>query len=140
MRSGRRPSPEGTRMLFAGTITQMLCLVDGPKEGRHDKTRLKTRQENKGRGRENKAAVLCLVGRPRTTQETHMSGRHVSQAGSPQSMTETRPTPRLRPLAGRKHARSCPEGHRRYIASSGGHAKLSTPSPFSVGNSFQPET
>ena len=29
MRSGRRPSPEGTRLLFAVTISPMICPVDG---------------------------------------------------------------------------------------------------------------
>ena len=48
MRSGRRPSPEGTRSLFAGTISPVIYPVDGPTEGRHDKTRRKTRQETKG--------------------------------------------------------------------------------------------
>ena len=36
MRSGRRPSPGGTKLLFAGTISPMIC-----PEGRHDKTRRK---------------------------------------------------------------------------------------------------
>ena len=45
MRAGRRPSPEGTRLLFAGTISPMICLGDGPTEGGHDKT--SGRQENK---------------------------------------------------------------------------------------------
>ena len=49
MRSGRRPSPEGTRLLFAGAIvlSPMICQDDGPTESRHDKTRWKTRQEKK---------------------------------------------------------------------------------------------
>ena len=41
IRAGRRPSPEGTRLLFAGTISPMICPDDGPTEGRHDKTRRK---------------------------------------------------------------------------------------------------
>ena len=44
MRSGCRPSPEGTRLLFAGTIGLMICLGDVPTEGRHDKTRRKARK------------------------------------------------------------------------------------------------
>ena len=47
MRSWRRPSPEGTRLLLAGTISPVMCSVDGPTEGRHDKTRRKTRKEKK---------------------------------------------------------------------------------------------
>ena len=46
MRTGRRPSPEGTRLLSAGTISPTLCLGDGPTEGRHDKTRRKKRKKN----------------------------------------------------------------------------------------------
>ena len=38
MRSGRRPSPEGSRLLFAGTVSSMLCPGDRPTQG-HDKTR-----------------------------------------------------------------------------------------------------
>ena len=48
IRSGRRPISEGTRLLFAGTISPMMCPVDGPTEGRHEKTRRKTRQHKKG--------------------------------------------------------------------------------------------
>ena len=43
MRSGRRPIPEGTRLLFAGTINLMICPGDVPTEGRH-KTRRKARK------------------------------------------------------------------------------------------------
>ena len=39
MRAGRRPSPEGTRLLFAGTVSPMISLGDGPTERRHDKSR-----------------------------------------------------------------------------------------------------
>ena len=39
MRWGRRPSPEGTRLLLAGTISPMTCPGDGPTEAQHDKTR-----------------------------------------------------------------------------------------------------
>ena len=46
MHSGRRPSPEETKLLLAGTISSMICPGDRPTEGRHDKTRRKTRQEN----------------------------------------------------------------------------------------------
>ena len=45
MRSGRRPGLEGTRSLFAGTISHVICPGDGPTEGCHDKTRRKTSQE-----------------------------------------------------------------------------------------------
>ena len=37
MRAGRRPSPGGTKLLFAGTISPMICPVDGSTEGRHEK-------------------------------------------------------------------------------------------------------
>ena len=37
MWSGRRPSPEGTRLLFVGTLSPITCSVDGPTEGRHQK-------------------------------------------------------------------------------------------------------
>ena len=49
IRSGRRPSPEGTRLLFAGPISpiNMICPVDGPTVGRHEKTRRTTRQAQK---------------------------------------------------------------------------------------------
>ena len=30
MRSGRRPNPEGTRLLFAGTISPRMISADGP--------------------------------------------------------------------------------------------------------------
>ena len=45
MRAGRRPNLEGTRLLFAGTISRTICLGDGPTEGRHDKTRRKARKK-----------------------------------------------------------------------------------------------
>ena len=32
IRGGRRQSPERTRLLFAGTISPMVCLGDGPLE------------------------------------------------------------------------------------------------------------
>ena len=44
MLAERRPSPEGTRSLFAGTISRTICVGDGPTEGRHDKTRRKARK------------------------------------------------------------------------------------------------
>ena len=47
MRSGRRPSPERTGLLFADTISPMICPGDGPTEGRHVKTRRKTGKEKK---------------------------------------------------------------------------------------------
>ena len=53
MRSGRRPSPEGTRFLFAGMVSPMIREVDGPTERQHDKTRRKTRKEE-GRDRAKK--------------------------------------------------------------------------------------
>ena len=45
MLAERRPSPEGTRSLFAGTISRTICVGDGPTEGRHDKTRRKARKK-----------------------------------------------------------------------------------------------
>ena len=44
IRAGRRPSPEGTRLLFSGTISPTICLGDGPTEKRHNKTRHKARK------------------------------------------------------------------------------------------------
>ena len=87
MRAGRRPSPEGTRLLFAGTISPTICLGDGPTEGRHDKTRRKARKrkekkneetkrkekkrrEQRHRARKTKQAFLCPAGGARTTQMT----------------------------------------------------------------------
>ena len=44
--SGRRPSPEGTKLAFAGTISPpTMCPLDAPTEGRHDEAKRKTRQE-----------------------------------------------------------------------------------------------
>ena len=37
-------SPGGKRLLFAGGISPMICLGDGPTEGRHDKTRRRARK------------------------------------------------------------------------------------------------
>ena len=39
MRSGRRPSPELTRLLFVGMIKPMICPANGPTEGWHKKIR-----------------------------------------------------------------------------------------------------
>ena len=36
-----------TRLLFAGTISPVICPDDGPTQGRHKKTRRETRQEKK---------------------------------------------------------------------------------------------
>ena len=47
MRSGRRPSPEGARLLFAGPTSTMICPADGPTEGRYKKTRRDTRREER---------------------------------------------------------------------------------------------
>ena len=58
MHSGRWPSPEGTRLLFAGTISPVVCPGDGPTEGRHDETRRKTRQQNKGKEKK-RAETQC---------------------------------------------------------------------------------
>ena len=75
MRSGRRPSPEGTRLLFAGTISPMMYLSGGPTEGRYDTTRRKARKKKKKieqqhRARKTKEAFPRLAGGARTTQET----------------------------------------------------------------------
>ena len=51
LESGRRPSPEGTKLLFAGAISPMMHPGDGATEGRHDKIRRETRQDKKERGR-----------------------------------------------------------------------------------------
>ena len=45
MRSGRRSSPEGTRLLFAGTISPMTYPYDRLTEGRQYKTTRNTGQE-----------------------------------------------------------------------------------------------
>ena len=68
MRSGRRPSPEGTRWLFAGTINPMMCSVDGPTEGKYEK-KTDGRQEKRAGTQSSKAkrAVLCPAGGSRTT-------------------------------------------------------------------------
>ena len=52
MRSGHRPNPEWTRLLFACTISPMICPGDGPTSGRQDKARQKTRQEKKTKKQE----------------------------------------------------------------------------------------
>ena len=72
MRSGRRPSPEGPRIMLAGTITPMICPVYGPTGGR---PRQKTRQENKRKRAETyraktRSAFLCPADGPRRTQKT----------------------------------------------------------------------
>ena len=54
MRAGRRPRPEGTRLLFAGTIGSTICLDDGPTEARQDKTRRKARKIKKKKERKEK--------------------------------------------------------------------------------------
>ena len=98
MRTGRRPSPEGTRLLFAGTISPTICLGDGPTEGRHDKTRRKARKrkekkneetkrkekkrrEQRHRARKTKQAFLCPAGGARTTQETRGKAEIKGQKG-----------------------------------------------------------
>ena len=78
MRSGLWPSPEGSRLLFAGTISPMICPGDGPKsvdttrpDGRLNK---KKKYTKRGRYRHThniiKPALPCPAGRPRTTLET----------------------------------------------------------------------
>ena len=57
MRAGRRPSPEGTRLLFAGTISPMICLGDGPTEGRHDQTRRKAGKEKEKKKKREETAT-----------------------------------------------------------------------------------
>ena len=47
--TGRRPILEGTRVMFAGTISPMTYLGDVPTEVRHDKTRRKARKKEKKR-------------------------------------------------------------------------------------------
>ena len=47
MRAGRRPSPEGTKMMFAGTISPTICLRDGQTKERHDNTKRRARKEKK---------------------------------------------------------------------------------------------
>ena len=53
MHSGRRPSTEETRLLFAGVISRVICPADGPTEKRDDTTRPDGRQllRKKKRGR-----------------------------------------------------------------------------------------
>ena len=59
-RSGRRPSPEGIRLLFTGTISPRIFPVDGPIEGRHNNTRRKTRKEKKRAETELKKAIISV--------------------------------------------------------------------------------
>ena len=47
MRLGRPPSPEGTRLMFAGTISPMICPGDGPTT--QDQTEDKTKKKEEGR-------------------------------------------------------------------------------------------
>ena len=56
MRAGRRPSPEGTRLLFAGKIGPMICLGDRPTEGRH-KIRQKAIKKKKKKHKQKKRAA-----------------------------------------------------------------------------------
>ena len=80
MRAVRRPSPEGTRLLFAGTVSPMICLRGGPTKGRHDKIRRKAREKKKRNEKrkkraatqnsKNKQVCLCPAGGARTTQTT----------------------------------------------------------------------
>ena len=56
-----------TRLLFAGTISRMICPADGPTKGRHKKTRRKPRRQEEGRDKElttnkNEQSYVQLVG------------------------------------------------------------------------------
>ena len=64
MRSGHRPSPARTGLLFAGTIS---CPAVGPTDGRHAKARQEDKKRNKGLAQN--AKVLCPAGGRRTTQK-----------------------------------------------------------------------
>ena len=68
MRSGRRPCPEGTTLLFVGTISPMVCPGSPPTENRHDRNSPKAGEE-KGRGQrhggtktKNPPVFLCPAG------------------------------------------------------------------------------
>ena len=82
MRSGRRPSSEGTRLLFAGTISPTTRPVNGPTEGRQKRTRRKARQEE-GRDTEPK----------KQNQQSYLmsyiytQGRHKRPKGGLQTIT-----------------------------------------------------
>ena len=52
----RRSSPEGTRLLFAGTVSPMICPVDGPAERQHKKIRRKTRRRGKRQSYKNETS------------------------------------------------------------------------------------
>ena len=79
---GARRVPRGQGcwlLVFAGTISPMVCPVDESTRGRHEKTRRKTRQEDEGRGTElnkqNEQSYVQLVGqgrhkRPQRKEET----------------------------------------------------------------------
>ena len=64
MSSARRPSLEETTLLFAGTISLVICPGDGPTEGRHKKPR-----QEEGRNKEliaqKKQSYVQLVGQAR---------------------------------------------------------------------------
>ena len=67
--------PRGHGCLLVGIISPVICPVVGPQEGRHVKTRRKTRQEEGRHGaKKQKPAVLCIrpAGGPRMTHETKM--------------------------------------------------------------------
>ena len=67
MRAGRRPSPEGTGLLFAGTISPMICLGDRPTEGLHDKTRRKARKKQRQKKRKEKTRAATLSSENQTS-------------------------------------------------------------------------
>ena len=73
MRSGCRPSPKGTRLLFADAISLMMCPVDGLTEKDYTGTpygRQERQEEGRDRVKKTKSAVLCPAGGQRTRQQT----------------------------------------------------------------------
>ena len=55
MRSGSRPSPEGTRLLFAGTVSPMMCAADGRQKHEGNARRRTSQDEGRYKAEKNKS-------------------------------------------------------------------------------------
>ena len=71
MHYGGRPCHQETTLLFAGTISLLICPGSGPTERRRDRIRQKASDEKKGKGQRHRApktktkktqAFLCPAG------------------------------------------------------------------------------
>ena len=62
MHSGRRPSTEETRLLFAGVISRVICPADGPTEKRDDTTRPEDNYYEKRKGGRQSSIFLTNKG------------------------------------------------------------------------------